>query len=179
MTELYTKYFSKSYTFLYPLLGLDSKQVCKPLATYLAIDDTISIVDRKLTLIYEFVDTPEWQRFKDVYIKSHYQYDDMFDITIKGEDRIAVVFDFTTFAEDFDTFLAGQYSKFTPLSKKTIMQYYSSSPTLHEYLESFLYPQKYYSIYSSLLDVPTSALEEVVELCNRPDFDKETLKTQT
>jgi hypothetical protein len=48
--------------------------------------------------------------------------------------------------------------------------------TVAEYMESYLYPEEYYEVYSDLLNVPISTLEEVVELCDKPDLEKEDFK---
>ena len=44
--------------------------------------------------------------------------------------------------------------------------------------ESYLYPKKYYEVYSEILNVPVSTLEEVKELCDKPDLKKEDFKKQ-
>ncbi|MBK7819408.1 MAG: hypothetical protein IPJ60_19105 [Sphingobacteriaceae bacterium] len=42
-------------------------------------------------------------------------------------------------------------------------------------MESFLYPEKYYKMYSEVINVKEHLLKEVVELCDKPDFEQETL----
>ena len=46
------------------------------------------------------------------------------------------------------------------------------------YVHSFLYPNKWYERYAELLGVEPNLLKEVGELCDKPDFDKETLLIQ-
>jgi formylmethanofuran dehydrogenase subunit E len=41
-------------------------------------------------------------------------------------------------------------------------------------MNSFLYPKKWHKRYSELLDVSVSLLTEVVELTDKPDFERET-----
>ena len=41
-----------------------------------------------------------------------------------------------------------------------------------------MYPEKYYKMYSEMMEVKESILKEVGELCSLVDFDKETLRTE-
>ena len=45
-------------------------------------------------------------------------------------------------------------------------------------MESYLFPEKYYDVYSDILNVPISLLAETIELCDKPDLDKEDFKKQ-
>ena len=56
------------------------------------------------------------------------------------------------------------------------MNFFGNIGTIAEYMESYLYPEKYYEIYSELLNIPTSLLEEVIELCDKPNLKKEDFK---
>ena len=46
-------------------------------------------------------------------------------------------------------------------------------------MESFLFPEKYIEIYSKILNVDEIHIRHTGELCDLPDFDKETLKIKT
>ena len=56
------------------------------------------------------------------------------------------------------------------------MDFFGDIGTISKYMESYLYPEKYYEIYSDLLNISVSDLEEVGELCDKPDLKKEDLK---
>ncbi len=56
------------------------------------------------------------------------------------------------------------------------MEFFGNKGTISEYMESYLYPEKYYDIYSNILNIPISTLEEVKELCDKPDLNKEDFK---
>jgi hypothetical protein len=56
------------------------------------------------------------------------------------------------------------------------MDFFGNIGTISEYMESYLYPEKYYEIYSDMLNVPISTLEEVKELCDKPNLEKEDFK---
>ena len=49
-----------------------------------------------------------------------------------------------------------------------------NSPNL-PYVDSFLYPERHFKLYSELLAIEESKLKKVGELCSRPDLEKETL----
>ena len=42
-------------------------------------------------------------------------------------------------------------------------------------MNSYLYPESYFSNYAEVLNVDTDFLESVGELCSKPDIEKETL----
>jgi hypothetical protein len=76
-----------------------------------------------------------------------------------------------------ETFLKGRYSKFSTNTKSIIKKYNnnkSKSITL-EYIDSYINPHKYYTVYAELLDIPEEDLEEVIELCDKYDSEKEKL----
>ena len=78
-----------------------------------------------------------------------------------------------------DAYLNGKYSKFEEDSKKIILKYQSNNSGNLEYLSSFLYPEKYFDLYAQLLDVDIDLLIKVGELCDKPDFEKEKLITNS
>jgi hypothetical protein len=43
------------------------------------------------------------------------------------------------------------------------------------YIQSFLYPNKWYDQYASLLEVDVDMLKAVGELCDKPNLEKEKL----
>ena len=58
------------------------------------------------------------------------------------------------------------------------MEFFGDTGTISEYMESYLYPEKYYEIYSENLNIPFSILEEVKQLCDKPNLEKEDFKKQ-
>ena len=53
------------------------------------------------------------------------------------------------------------------------MRFFGKKGTISEYVESYLYPEHYYEIYSELLNIPLNTLKEVRELCDKPNLNKE------
>ena len=64
----------------------------------------------------------------------------------------------------------------TKKTKKIITKFFGASGTISEYIESYLYPEKYFEIYSDILNVPVEDLKNVGELCDKPDLERETFK---
>ena len=62
--------------------------------------------------------------------------------------------------------------------KTQILDFFGDIGTISKYMESYLFPEKYYDVYSDILNVPISLLAETIELCDKPDLDKEDFKKQ-
>jgi hypothetical protein len=90
----------------------------------------------------------------------------------------AYVFDMSYFASDFNSFLAGRYSTYTPKAKELIGKYFGITTPEWAYLETFLNPKKYFQHYAHLLDVPEDDLNQVGELINPYDPEKEVLRAK-
>ena len=85
------------------------------------------------------------------------------------------VFDFDGLADDWERFLEGRYSQISAIHKKKIRNFYGIYSQNFPYVDSFLSPDKYYKVYSELLDVDIELLKKVGELCSKPDLENETL----
>jgi hypothetical protein len=153
--EIYPKYFHKSFSFLYPLLGLRKNGAFKPEKTYLQLGTVILPKDRRLVCVYP--NPPgdrEWERYQANTLLPHR----MFDSCTESADgaKMIYIFDLNAMAADYDHFLAGK-----------------------AYMESFLYPDKYFRNYAQLLaepedeDAQEKLLRQVGELCDRYDATKE------
>ena len=62
--DMYRKYFQKSYTFLYPLLGFKRTKDPRPLQVYLHWPEEFPDEERKLVCIYQKEDTDQWTNFE-------------------------------------------------------------------------------------------------------------------
>jgi hypothetical protein len=88
------------------------------------------------------------------------------------------IFDFSDLKEDWNLFLEGKYSKFSPSTKEHVRNYFEKHSANHNYIESFLFPEKYFAIYADLLSTDVEVLQKVGELCNKPDLSKEKIKVK-
>lgn len=174
ISEIYKEKFQKSFTFLYPLLGFSKTKDIKPKQVYISFPAMdIGIKDRKLICVYDKEDTEKWKSFERNKLITH----KMLDECVPVSDNVVIyIFDFNSFSSDFDLFLEGKYSKLSNNTKKVLTDYYGIHTPEWVYIESFLFPKKYYKEYANLLKIEESLLKEVGELCNKYDPLSETCK---
>lgn len=172
ISEIYKNKFQKSFTFLYPLLGFHKTKDIRPYKVYLCSPEhNIDFKDRKLICVYKKENTEKWKNFERSKLITHR----MLDVCIPIDDQTVVyVFDFNHMSSDFDIFLEGRYSKLSKNAKKLLTDYYGVHTPEWVYIESFLFPAKYFKDYAKLLKVDESLLKEVGELCNKYDPKAET-----
>jgi hypothetical protein len=171
--DMYRKYFQKSYTFLYPLLGFKRTKDPRPVQVYLHWPEEFSDEERKLVCIYQKEDTDQWVNFEKNKLMTH----SMFDYVVPLCDgRIAYIFDMNPVANDYDLFLQGKYSKFSNNAKMHLSDYYGIHTSEWVYVESFIFPKKYFKQYAEILMVEVEMLQEVGELCDKYNKEKETFK---
>jgi hypothetical protein len=100
-----------------------------------------------------------------------------------GNDKAVYIFDFESYSEDFGHVVNGRYSKLSHELKNKIRDFYGQSSANYAFIDSYLYPEKYFETYAGLLaakkDEPkmVELLNSVGELCNKPNFELETLKS--
>jgi len=172
MKTLYNEYFQKSRIFLYPALQIKRGSSITPIQTYVSWKDNIKYGDKRLVALYHLRDDKEYKLFE----KSNLLGNKLFESFIEGVDgRGIYVFNMELLKESWDIFLRGKYSKLSTAHKKLITDFYRGSPNF-SFIESYLNPTKYYTLYSNLLGVEEKILKEVGELADPTDLDKETLE---
>lgn len=176
MKRVYTEYFQKSKVFLYPLLGIKKGIEYVPANTYFCWDGLYSEKDYKLICVYISERTVDFKNFELKHLKSNTYLE--FSCQI-GNDQQIYVFDMIRYKKDFDSFIAGAYSKFTVGAKNKISNYFGNNGRISEYIKSFLEPTPYHQTYADFLDVDVSLIRSVHEICSKPSFDKETLFEKT
>jgi hypothetical protein len=170
--SLYTKYFQKSRSFLYPALGIKRTANFSPSGTYIGIEGLVEPEDMKLVCAFKEDDSSGFKIFEEQMITTN----PLYVQTLSIQDYNLYVFDYETYANDWYSFLLGKYSKFSPVLKKAIKTYYGEASGEYRYIESYLFPEKFYDTYAKLLDVDVSTLKKVGELCDPCDLEKEKLK---
>jgi hypothetical protein len=188
ITQLYTSYFQKSRSFLYPLLGLDRESAYQPEGVYLGLvtshpgQQEKQVVytpeDRKLVVVFPaMTQTYDWLFYKQqvltqhALVQHHVQLDD---------ERFMLVYDMACFEDEYDQFLKGQYAAFRDTHKRAISTYYGVHTPEWAYMHAFLFPDGYYRQYAMLLyDRPSeqekceAQLRENGQLCDVYDPVKE------
>lgn len=170
--SLYSKYFQKSKSFLYPALGIKKNSEFTPSGTYLAIANYLGPEDVKLVCTFERVDSPEFESFElNMLVENP-----LFLEKIVIEKYNVYVFDFQIYEKDWFNFIMGKYSKLSGQLKRAIKNYYGYDSAEYAFMDSYLNPKEYFEEYAELLAVSTEDLKKIGELCDACDIEKETLK---
>lgn len=175
INQLYPRYFQKSKLFLYPLLGLQ-RGLTAPEEVYFSWKGKYAPENQKLILVYNNVSGSLYQELKNTKLANHRL---LLEIIPTMQDQEICVFDFSSYASDWDHLIAGRYSKMSLKTKQTILDYFERYSGNYIYMHSFLFPNKWFKRYAEILDVPEELLIEVGELCDKPDWDKELLRVHT
>jgi len=169
---MYRDYFQKSKVFLYPLLGIEKGVNFVPVETFLSWADNFTTKDKKFICLYEQKPSKAWSKFENDYLFNNILFFDYMPL----ESNVHVyIFDFSSYASDYNSLVQGKYSNLTESTKDTIMNFFGEKGAIARYVEEYLYPDYYFEQYAEELGVSKSQLEEVGELCSGPDLDKEHL----
>ena len=173
ISSLYDKYFQKSKVFLYPLLELPKTNLISLTQTYIIWENIIRQDDYKLICLYDNVHSNQFIKYENKHIlDSKY-----FIEKHQGKNNQAIyIFNLSDFSEDWYYFLKGKYSRFSEKSNLLIQRYYGVNSNEYKYINTFLNPSDYVTLYSKLLNVSEQTLKEVGELCDVYDINKEFLK---
>lgn len=172
IASLYNEYSQKSKLFLYPLLKIRKGVSVTPIGTYTSWVGHYDHTDYKFMCTYHLRDDKEFYLFEKSKLLKNPLFSDFYHL---NEDKGMYVFDYSDLSKDWDKYLKGKYSTMSDEIKKVILSFYSSSKFSYPHIESYLNPHLYYENYAKLLDCDKSVLEKVVELCDKPDLDKETV----
>lgn len=170
--SLYRDYFQKSKVFLYPLLGIKRGSVAAPDQTYVSWGSNIGTEDIKLICSYTRRTDREYLSFENTILFKHKR---LSDYKILDEETLILIFDFQDMSSDWFNFLLGKYSKLNRDTKHKILNHFEQNSGNRMYLETYLFPEKYFAIYAELLQAQETLLKEVGELCTPPDLEKENL----
>lgn len=170
--SLYTKYFQKSRSFLYPALGIKRTAHHTPSGTYIALDGLVGPEDMKLAVTFKEDQTEGFKSFEEQMLLSN----PLFSSIVNIQDYNIYLFDYESYKNDWFNFIMGKYSKFSNPLKKAIRLYYGEASSEYKYMDSYLNPEKYYEVYAKLLGIEPSIIKAVGELCDPCDIEKETLK---
>lgn len=172
LNSVYNKYFQKSKVFIYPLLGFTRGSSVVPLETYFAWKDMIEPEDKKLVCLYPNRNDLEFLNFNKNSLLKHTRLSDYYEI---DEENIVYIFDFNDLSNDWNMVLQGKYSKINKNLKQQILKFFQNKPGNYVYMESYLFPEKYFKTYSEILAISETLLKDVGELCSLPDMEKECL----
>jgi hypothetical protein len=162
-------YIQKSKLMLYPLLQFDKKSI-RPKQTYLVYKNDVTLDNPAIVCKYERVDKGYYEfRNKEVFLNKN------FLLHLKGIDYDYVVFTLKDYAKDYQHFLDGEYSKFSPKTKEIILEGYNNTTIGPILIDTHLNPEKYHEIFADDLMSDVETIAEVYETLSPPDFEKETV----
>ena len=170
--RLYKKYFQKSKTFLYPALGIKKRSYTNPTHTYLAIEGKFGVEDLKLVCCFKKDSSDKFKMFEEKMLLSN----PLFLEKLKLTNNNIYIFNLEIYENDYFNVVFGKYSKLSNVLKKAIREYFGETSAEYSYIETYLYPEKFYEKYSELLDIDLKTLKNIGELCDPCDVEKETLK---
>lgn len=170
--KLYSKYFQKSRSFLYPALGIKRKESVSPSGTYISINGKIGAEDVKLICTFKKDKSEKFDKFEKQMLLSN----PLFEKKLEFKELNIYVFDFEIYEKDWFNFIMGKYSQLSSVLKRAIKSYYGETSSEYRYMDTYLYPEKYFEEYSKLLQVDVKTLIKIGELCDPCDLEKETLK---
>jgi len=174
--SLFRDYIQKSRLFMYPGLDIDRGGSVTPIETYCSWDNYYDVTDCKLICLYHLRDDTEFINFERKKLLNNAKF---YDFKQVEDNKGIYVFDFSFQKENWDNFIIGNYSKLNDIHKKKILKFWSNNVANYAYIESYLYPEKYYKMYSEILaesrDRKTmeDSLRCAVELCEKPDWKRE------
>ena len=166
-------YFQKSMFFLYPLLKISKKLL--PLNTYVSWNNAS---EEQYTLICRFKKfaSPVDQELEKQHLLKHPRFINYYELE-DGTCIYLFTYNDAKYKNTWDEFIKGSYSKFLPSVKTEILSFYKPGTVTYDYITSYLYPADHYNDYAELLNIPVEILKGGKELIDRPDLEKETLKT--
>lgn len=171
INALYKKYFQKSKIFAYPLLDIKRGTQIVPSETYFSWINMYNPEDRKLVCVYD-VNEPNFADFEKKVLLKHTRLCHYSKLT---DTESVYVFDFYDLKSDWEHLINGHYSKISDEIKRKIVNFFDKQSGNYIYVTSYMYPEKFFKRYSEILKVPVALLEEVGELCDKPNLEKENL----
>jgi len=172
ITSLYKEYFQKSRVFLYPALDIKRGVAITPIEMYMSWKGRYVPEDCKFCCLYHLRDDDEFKTFERLKLTGNKLFHDFIQL---DDQRGVYVFDFSEMKDDWMHVLSGKYSKLSEYHKHKIRNFIGLTSGNLPYVDSFLYPERHFSIYAELIGVDEHLLRKVGELCSPPDLKKETL----
>jgi len=177
--SLFLDYVQKSRLFMYPALGIKRGGSVTPIETYVSWKDYYDETDHKLICLYHLRDDTEFRNFEKTHLLGNSLFKDFKQVE---EQKGIYVFDFSSAKEDWDNFIVGHYSKLSEAHKKKVQAFFGNAGSNYAYIQSYLYPERYYGMYAEILAETKDrksmmdSLRQAVELCEKPDWKLERLE---
>lgn len=169
--EVLKGYTQKSRIFMYPHLDIQRISSILPVQTYTGWDKYCQVEDMKLICLYNLRDDQEFRVFEKTKLTGNKFF---CDFKFIEDTRGVYIFDMSEKKEDWNKIITGNYSKLSIPFKNKVLSYFKGSPN-EAYIESYLFPEKYFDIYSKIWNCSEQVLRDSGELCDKLNVEKETL----
>ena len=169
--NIYNRYFQKSKSFLYPILGIRKNGLFTPSGTYLAIPGLFELDDVKFICTFDKNDSEGFIAFEQRSLLSH----PLFFDKIETESQNIYVFNYELYVDDWFNVITGKYSKLSNTAKRLIKQYFGESSNEYKHLHVYLNPKEHFYLYAQLLNTDVDVVRHSGELCDEPSLEKESL----
>ena len=178
LNSIYKEYFQKSKVFLYPFLNIKKGVKFVPDNTYMSWDSMYKTEDYQFICVYKVIpkQIEKFREFELLILKSNRLFRHSIYIEGKSISTIIVTYDFSRYKSDIDRIIKGKYSQLSKGGKEIILDFFGDKGTIAEYIESFLFPEYWHEDYANLLNVNLNIIQDVYELCDKPNLEKECLK---
>jgi hypothetical protein len=174
--KVFKTYFQKSKVFLYPLLGIAKGARYIPEETYISWDNNYTVDDMKLFCVYKHKHTDPFQEFETKKLIKNKRF---FDYKQLENNKHLYIFDFSNCPQTWLAVTAGLYSRIHEREKEIILSFFGEIGVVAETMESYIYPEEYHEDYAKELNVSLESIQNVYEVCDPPNLDKETLKKKS
>lgn len=174
-------YIQKSKLFLLPLTKIKRNIHIKPFGTYVRDKNKgFNEDDLRLIVPFELDDSSEYFYYEKELLDSPYFDTDNYYETDKFR---VYIYNLSQYRSDYNKFIKGAYTKFTNKSKELINTYWgriqSGKFIPHSKIEQYLDPTiMTYEQISDELSVSVQELQEIKEILNPPDLEKETFSIE-
>jgi len=175
LTSIYKEYIQKSRIFLYPVLKIKRGVSVTPVQTYMSWENNYGFEDNKFIVVYHMREDKEFKNFEKMILLNNNLFHDFYQL---DDNQGAYVFDFDDHKENYKCIRDGKYSKLSNPYKQFILKFFKNHQKHHAHVESYLYPERYFNVYSKILRVNKNLLKEVGELCSKPNLDVEILRSK-
>lgn len=178
LTHLYRTYFQKSKAFLFPVLGIRKSAYTSPIQTYISWENRVKETDRKLVCLYD-ITKPGFASFEKELLFQNKLFEDFEQVS---DNKSVYLFNFDIYQEDWNHFCRSRYSNLSRPVKQSVRNFFGANSPEYVYMESFMFPEKYFNLYADLLydkedySEGYQLIKSVGELCSSVDMEKETLK---
>ena len=176
MMSVYEEYIQKSSLFCYPLIGVRRKARFVPAETYMAYEGWYALNDCRFICYYDCCKEAGFEDFSEGNLKSSKLFEKVFSLS---KTERMYIFNFSACRSDWQLILDGKYSCLSHDYKEAILDFHNSFKHEQHEMRRILYPKRFYRELSEFFNVSERILQEVVEVLDKPNLERESFSDQS